>query len=413
MAKPKHRGAKCWLACRCSIELVVLVIGVLLLQARFATAQISSPSVSNALPNSGLVREESARVPGASDTPSNSPEQYRVVELPPLLPDGIEAGPAVFIDPEMPAAQDSAPEDPGPPDGFGGPDDEPGYLLRWYPSASVVGQGTELEILRNKLGVDVPVWFQEADAVMLSVGIDHTQFTGQAFLPDTRRLFPKELWNITMGVKHMHQYENGWTSMLMFDVGSASDKPFHSAREMSYTMAGFVMIPARNSRDMWMLGAMYSPYGSPSMPFPIPLVSYQWKPSESFNMSIGFPMALTWKPTERLSLKLDYIPLTNINAIATYKLTDDFCLYGGYQYENGQYMLADRINRKDSFVTLEQQLLMGLRKNFGEHLSLDVSAGYAFDRHYGVGEGSNQTELYDQVELEAGAFLSARLNWNF
>lgn len=141
--------------------------------------------------------------------------------------------------------------EPGGPGGPGGPGDSAGYGITWYPSATVEGQGTELAIVRQSLDVDIPLWFRDGDVAMVSVGVDKSHFSGQATLPDSLRSFPSDLWIIDVGLKHMHEFDNGWSSMLMVDVGSPSDKPFHSSRELSYQVGGFMQIPANNGRDSW------------------------------------------------------------------------------------------------------------------------------------------------------------------
>lgn len=297
----------------------------------------------------------------------------------------------------------------GGPGGLGGPGGEPGYGITWYPSVAVSGQGTQLGIVRNRLGIDVPVWFQGASAVMMSLNVDESHFSGEAILPDTLRAFPSDLWNVQVGLKHMRQLSNGWTSMLMFDIGSASDKPFHSMRDVNFQLGGFLIIPAKNDRDSWMLGVLYSPLGSPS--FPIPLLSYSWKPSETFQMNIGLPCSMKWQATERLSFDLSYFPILSIDALATYKLSEHLHAYGGYQNVSDSWFLTDRVHKDDQFFANERRLIVGIRRDLSEKMKLDFSAGYAFDRHFGVGDF--QTSLTDRVNLESGAFLAGRLTWDF
>lgn len=300
-------------------------------------------------------------------------------------------------------------DDPGGPGGFGGPGDEPGYGLTWYPSAAVSGQNADLGILRNRVGLDVPIWFKESNAVMATVAVDETHFSGDAILPDTMQAFPSDLWDIELGLKYMHEFANGWSSMMSVDIGSPSDKPFHAFRDMSYQLMGFLQIPTKNGRDAWTVGAMYSPSGSPA--FPIPILAYGWKPTEQFHMNIGLPFDMKWRPTDKLSFDVSYIPLTNINAIANYNCSEKLRFYGGYQYFTEQYFLADRIKRQELFYAIEQRLIVGAKHDVWRNLSIDVNAGYAFDRHYGKGE--DQQDLYDRVNLESGAFFAAGLNWNF
>jgi hypothetical protein len=245
--------------------------------------------------------------------------------------------------------------------------------------------------------------------VMASGILDESHFTGQAILPDTLQAFPSDLWNIQLGFKHMRQYQNGWSSMLMFDVGSASDKPFRSLREVTVQLGGFLIIPAKNGRDSWMVGAMYSPLGTPN--FPIPLLSYSWKPSETFQMNIGLPCNINWQPTDRLSFDVSYFPLLDVNALATYKLSDRLSAYGGYMNLTDSWFLSDRENRNDQFFAVEQRLIGGIRRELSKKMELDISAGYAFARQFGVGDF--QTSLTDQVHLAPGAFLAGRLTWSF
>jgi outer membrane receptor for monomeric catechols len=155
---------------------------------------------------------------------------------------------------------------------------------------------------------------------------------------------------------------------------------------------------------------MYSPSGA--LNFPVPILSYAWNPSDNFHLNIGLPLALMWKPVDDLTLDLSYTPLTNVNALATYRLSDQLRLYGGYQNLTESYFLADRVNTSDRFFGLEERLVTGVKWDLLRNLKLDVNGGYAFDRRYG--EGRNQTSgLYDRVDVSSGAFLGLKLNWKF
>jgi hypothetical protein len=116
--------------------------------------------------------------------------------------------------------------------------------------------------------------------------------------------------------------------MLMFDIESASDEPFQSSREIKYTMGGFYRKPAKNGRDSWMFGAIYSPTGWPD--FPIPLLAYQWNPSDSFHLSIGLPLSMNWKPTDRLNLDMALGPsgVHGSMAVTNALQTSTFCQAG-------------------------------------------------------------------------------------
>jgi hypothetical protein len=69
------------------------------------------------------------------------------------------------------------------------------------------------------------------------------------------------------------------------------------------------------------------------------------------------------------------------------------------------------VHDKDQFFAIEQRLIVGVRRDLGEHMAIDVNAGYAFDRHFG--EGDDQLDLSDRVNLASGAFLAGQLTWSF
>jgi hypothetical protein len=175
---------------------------------------------------------------------------------------------------------------------------------------------------------------------------------------------------------------------------------------MFVSLGAFLRVPARNDRDMWTFGLVYSSAGQ--LNFPLPLISYLWNPSDTFQLNIGLPFALTWRPTADWTINLSYAPLTNVNARVTYRALERLAVYGGYQFLTAAYLLADREVRTDRFFEFEQRLVTGLRWNVWRSAVLDLNAGYAFDRHYG--EGRNQgSGLHDQVHLAPSAFLGVNL----
>jgi hypothetical protein len=282
----------------------------------------------------------------------------------------------------------------------------PGYGVTWYPSRPVSGSGTDFGLVRQNLSVAVPVWRDGGDALRLTAGVRNSLFSTDAVLPDTGRPFPSNLWNVNLGLSYNHRFDNGWTGGLLTSLGSASDQPFHSIHEMSVGLGGFLTVSARNDRDAWMFSLLYSSAGT--LNFPIPGVAYVWNPSDDLRVSIGLPLSVMWRPVEDLTLNVSYFPLTNARALATYRLANPVRVYGGYEFLNEAYFLADRVNTQDRFFGFEQRLLGGVRWDVWRHAVLDLNAGYAFDRHYG--EGRNEgSSLHDRVDIASGAFLGANL----
>ena len=258
--------------------------------------------------------------------------------------------------------------------GFGGSGgNAPGYSVTWYPAQAISGQAGDFGLVRQNLSLAAPVWRDGGDAVLLTGGVRNSLFFTDILLPDTHRPFPSELWKVNLGAIALHRFDNGWFGSLMVGVGSSSDQPFHALREMDANLGAFLRIPVREDRDAWMLGLMYSPSGT--LNFPIPLVAYSWNPTDEFHLNIGLPLSLNWRPSDDWMLNLSYVPLTNVNARLTYRITEPFRVYIGYESLTESYYLADREETRDRFFAFEQRLVTGIRWNFWQHASLDLATG--------------------------------------
>jgi len=187
----------------------------------------------------------------------------------------------------------------GGPVGGGGPmgGGPPGYNATWYPSRSVSGQNANLGFVRQGLNVGAPIWKEGGDMVLATVGLRNTLFSGSAILPETGRAFPDQLWNVNIGLNAMHRFDNGWMGMLMVSLGSASDKPFQSVRELTGNLGGFLRIPAANERDFWNVGALY--LFNSQVNFPIPIFAYGWNPSDKLQVNIGLPFSVDAVPSNK------------------------------------------------------------------------------------------------------------------
>lgn len=296
---------------------------------------------------------------------------------------------------------------PGGPMGGGGP---PGYDATWYPSQAVSGRSSDLGFFRQGLNLGAPVWRGDSNMVMASIGVRNTLFSTNAVLPNSLRPFPDELWNVTFGLNYMHQFDNGWSGGLMGGFGSASDKPFYSIDEMTANLGAFLRVPAHNDRDSWQFMLMYL-YGGP-VNFPIPMLSYAWNPSDQLRVNIGLPFSVAWQPNEDWTLNLSYMPLNNVSARVTYRVAPLLHVYGGYEFLNESYFLADRTDIQDRFFAFEQRLVTGLRWEVWKNAAAEVNGGYSLGRKYGEGV-SQWGSLTDRVDVDPGPFLGSRFNLKF
>jgi hypothetical protein len=290
--------------------------------------------------------------------------------------------------------------------------ESPGYKVTWYPSRSVSkprSQG-DFEMTRHEFSMPVPLWIGERDILALSTGMEYTRFSTGAILPDSHRPFPDDVWNVQLGLNYLRKGEDGRLYGVVASVGSPSDKPFRSFDEIDLGFVGLLQMPARKGRDAWRFMLIYAP--SSEVIYPIPGIAYLWNPSDALHVSIGLPPALLWRPTDRWTVNLSYLPPAAANARATYRLLDTLFVYGGFETLEESYLLADRDKRRDRFMGFEERLVAGVRWDFWPYLSWETKGGYAFERSYGVGESWFE-DLDDKVDIDPTPFLSTGLCLRF
>lgn len=130
--------------------------------------------------------------------------------------------------------------------GFGGRNSGPSYGADWYPTST---RGTtEMSQLRQNLSAGMPVWKQEGDSVILTLGVRNSLYDTNAVFPESGMMFPEELWNINFGTMFLRKFENGASGMLTINVGSASDRPFASLDEMTFGFIALYQTPAQIGR---------------------------------------------------------------------------------------------------------------------------------------------------------------------
>ncbi|HEY0981528.1 hypothetical protein, partial [Schlesneria sp.] len=113
----------------------------------------------------------------------------------------------------------------------------------WYPEQNTDQPGTTLSMLRTDLQGAVPVYSKGANTFLLTGDVETTHVNTNAILPNTMRQFPQDLFNIAIGGNYYRQFEGGNIGGIVFDVGTATDKPFQSSRDALVSGTAFLLMP--------------------------------------------------------------------------------------------------------------------------------------------------------------------------
>lgn len=291
----------------------------------------------------------------------------------------------------------------------------PGYRITYSPAQETQtpfgsGNGASLSFIQQQVNAGFPIYMDESERILAIFSVRHTWFDTEAILPDSRRAFPDTLTIPTIGLFYSHRFENGYSSGLIINVNSPSDKPFNSLREVNPVLIGFLRIPVVNQRDAWNLSVFYSP--ASQLRFPLPGVAYSWNPSPDFRWDIGIPSNLFWRFAPDWTYEFNFLPLTNIMSRTTYKPIDELSLYGSFEWLNEAYLLSGRENRNDRFFFDEKRLELGAIVRPYGNWSVIAAVGYAFDRRFFQGRRFREND-YDRINLASGAYGTLQIGYNF
>jgi hypothetical protein len=281
---------------------------------------------------------------------------------------------------------------------------------RWDQDMGLTQHG--LEARWQSGGFDRPAWlgaFAKVDAM---------DICGRPVLPDTGERFPRQLWRMEFGGHVGHRPVLDSPGAVVVAVGSASDRPFASAEEMTFDIT-------------WVLGGMGDERQVQSGPIgvgffinwqnnreycnwlPVPGFQLTGKLNPTLRFAVGFPVfSLTWKPIDRLTLAgtLEY-PHT-VFTRASYRLADGLEVYGGFEWDNQRWYRHDREHERWRLWYDEKRFVTGLDWQIADGATLELEGGWAFDRMWFEGEDFRNRE-HNRLNVEDGLFLglSLRVDW--
>jgi hypothetical protein len=288
------------------------------------------------------------------------------------------------------------------------------YSFTYYPNQPVERQSTGFRLLEHNGRISIPVYQDSRNEWTLSGEAGVQEIDTQAILPSTAERFPDELWVFEVGGAYRHKFDNGWTGGISLNVGSASDKPFHTINEAYVHALALLRVP-QGLRNAWLFSLIYesdTDFIDDLPNIPIPGIAYHWVPSDRFNLVIGVPFSsIEYKPIEKLTLEAQYFPVRHVRARVTYELFRPLRLYVGFDWDNDHWLRAERRHNADRFFYYEKRFTGGLRFDL-RHVGVVLSGGYAFDRFYFEGQGYSDRD-FNRVDIESGPFVNARLNIRF
>ncbi len=291
----------------------------------------------------------------------------------------------------------------------------PGYLDLGYsyaPDQSVIGQDSDVSFINYSGDLILPFSHNDHEAWYVLGGNKTTRFNSDIVLPDTGRELPSAFYEPYAGLAYRRKLENDWIFSGVFEVGSASDKPFDTWEEYTVDFTTTLQTPIENGKA-WLFFLNFSANREFAPGVPLPGFAYYWKPDETFITVAGLPFTMIfWHPVKPVTLQASWFPVRNVDTTLSLYFGKDTALYTGFYWQNDQFLLSGRNRDEDRLDYYRKEIRLGLRHDFNEAISIDTYAGYQFDRFLFEGEDWDDRG-YNRVELGESPVFAINTSWKF
>ncbi len=272
-------------------------------------------------------------------------------------------------------------------------------------SGSMAPQNDRLD--RHRLNFSSPIWAHGKETFSMSLGAGSLNLQEKYVLDKKKVEVPQHYNRVELGGNYSKALKNNRVLGVRASIGSASDKVFHSSRELIFSMNASYAYPSEDKNNFWMLTVFMSNNNPLANFVPIPGFVYFHKTSK-FTGMFGLPFAsMQWTPVDPW-LFFASIFVTNINLEAVYGHRDQIQFYTGFSMAQEAYLRVDRERSLDRLFLDEKKLFLGARAPLTKNLFTDLQFGQSFDRKvfegrsYGdrrMGEDNLKNSLYGTLSL--------------
>jgi hypothetical protein len=286
------------------------------------------------------------------------------------------------------------------------------YSAGHFCQQGVEDQETSMSFQDHQMQISVPLWQCKTREFGLFGNFDVMDIDTRATFPRSGAEVPEHLWDVSLGAGYRQKLDNGHIIGGTLSIGSASDKPFASIEEVTATANLVYRIPA-GQNDAWLLFLNWS-NDRDFLPYlPLPGGGYLWQPNKQLTVLAGVPFSMVrWRPLEKLQLSARYAVLRNVHAKISYDLTEQVSVYGGFDWSPRVFFRHDREDDDHRLHFYEHKVSTGVRWNISQHVYLDVSGGYAFNRFMFEDDDWDDRDE-NRIDIGDGPFAMIQLGLRF
>lgn len=273
-------------------------------------------------------------------------------------------------------------------------------------NGTLAPEGHPTTIEQSKMSIATPIYSRNGSSFAMSVGGGRIGFNETQFFDNDGKA-PQELHRFDLGAQYSTTLKDRGFFGVRGSVGSASDKPFHSKDEMTFSLSSFYTRPSGGS-GQWIYTVFLSNNNSFANYIPIPGFIYLYR-NQGFTGMFGLPfLSMQWTPKAPWIFSMSYF-ITNFNTEVAYGLRDRFQTFAGFAISQQNFLRADREEGTDRLFFNEKKVFLGIRSPLTNEVSAELQSGLSFDRKLKEGKRFNDTDR----EADLGRSWYISMNWNF
>jgi hypothetical protein len=283
------------------------------------------------------------------------------------------------------------------------------YEGQIYSQAKVQGTALEQSQLKQKFRVSHTLR-TEPSFLNIEGSAELDQTKNQAIFPESLHSLPHNFWNVGISSNYRTLLENDRTLGASVSIGSPSDKPFHSLREVSLSGNITYRFPAAHANDQWLLLVNESNTRGFLPWIPIPGAGYLFDRSADWKFFLGFPvLGFFWRPGGKWLVNGFYFPVMSGQLEVNYFLFGPAKFYLGFRSGQDVYLRAGRDDRRDRLFAQERDLHLGFTVPLSRKLIADISSRYAFKRGYYEGKGFSDRKTGRRIDIDPALTFGLKL----
>ncbi|MHC4883844.1 MAG: hypothetical protein ACYTGH_02040 [Planctomycetota bacterium] len=271
-------------------------------------------------------------------------------------------------------------------------------------------QNERFDLSIHNMGSAFPIMMRKHLKLVGSLDYKHLKIDTDARFPEMNRSVPGSLEDIQFALAGRTELANGWLIGGEFRIGSASDKLFNSEDELTFGGTFFMRMPS-SGRNAWYF-FLDADNRRDDLPV-LPGFGFMLADSEEAWALIGLPFMMAhYQPMERISVDLKYRLLRDLHLRTTVNLTESVDFFAAFDWNANRFNRADRDDESDQIQYIEKTLSAGLTYQFHDNFSLELVAGYSFDRSLFEAEDyGNRND--NEIDIDGAAFGTLNLEYRF